>query len=60
MVCVSSSDEEGVGIVSFRQQNATSRDTLLGKLMGQLLCSLLAALVDVIVEGDIDGVHPVA
>jgi len=57
---ISATNEEGVGIVSFRQQNATSWDTLLGKLMGQLLCSLLAALVDVIVEGDIDGAQPVA
>ncbi len=57
---ISADDEEGVGIVSFRQLNATSRDTSLGKLMDQMFCSLLAALVDVIVEDDIDGVRPVA
>jgi hypothetical protein len=38
-----------------RQQNATCRDTVLGKTMSQLLGSPLAALVLIDIEGEIDG-----
>ena len=40
--------------MTFRQENATSGDTMRGKPMGQLFCSLPAALVGIIIEGDID------
>jgi len=56
---ISATNEEGVGIVSFRQRNATSRDTVLGKLMRQLLCCLLATQVGIFVEHDIDDARPV-
>ena len=41
--------------MSFRQQNATCRDTVRDKPMGQLLCSLLTALVLINIEGEIDS-----
>jgi hypothetical protein len=53
MVCVSSFNEEGVGIVSRRQQDATGGDTVRTKTMGELLCCLLAALVLIDIEGEI-------
>jgi hypothetical protein len=48
-------NEEGVGIVTLRQENATCGDAVHGKAIGQLLCSLLAALVLIHIEGDING-----
>jgi len=54
-MCVSSLHEEGVGIMSLRQQNATCGDTVRNKTTGQLLCRLLAALVLINIEGEIDS-----
>ena len=51
-------NEEGVGIVTLRQQDAASSDTMRAKTMGQLLCGLLSALVVIHVEGEIDGAWP--
>jgi len=41
--------------MTFRQEDATCRDTMPDKTMSQLLCRLLAALVLIDIEGEIDG-----
>src|ERR1035438_6938843 len=53
LVCVSSLNEEGVGIMPLRQENVTCRDIAHDKTLSQLLCSLLAALILIDIEGDI-------
>ena len=55
LVCISSLNEEGVRVMTLRQENPTCGDTVRGETTGQLLCSLLAALVRIDIEGDIDG-----
>src|ERR1019366_270579 len=57
-LCVSTLNEEGVGIVPFRQQDAASSDTIAAKTMSQLLRGLLSALVVIHVEGEIDRAWP--
>jgi hypothetical protein len=54
-MCISSLEEERVGIMSLRQENATCTGTVRDETTGQLLCSLLAALVLIYIEGEIDG-----
>ena len=56
---ISAANEEGVGIVTLRQENATSGDTVCGKPMGQLFCCLPATLVRIVVESDIDSARPI-
>jgi DNA primase len=51
-------NEEGVGIVPFRQQDAASSDTMHAKTMSQLLRGLLSALFVIHVEGEIDRAWP--
>ena len=58
-LCIFALNEERVGILSRRQENATSGDTVRSKPMGQLFCSLLAALVGIIIEGDVESAWPV-
>jgi hypothetical protein len=53
--CIPTLHEEGIGIVTRWQKDATSSDALRAQTMGQLLCGLLATLVLIHVEGDIDS-----
>ena len=46
--------------MTFRQEDATCRDTMPDKTMSQLLCRLLAALVLIDIEGEIDGAFALA
>ena len=56
---ISAANEEGVGILTFRQKNSTSGDAVCGKPTGQLFCSLPATLVGIIIESDIDDARTV-
>jgi hypothetical protein len=53
-VCIPTLNEEGVGVVSRRQDYPANRYSVCGKTMSQLLCSLLATVIGIIVEADID------